>query len=176
MENMFRQNYWTRNKTFYFLNHKSLSSDGFSCMTTSNTVDSDRPCMFPFKYPRFSLVCITFFRNTQYFSSSSFLIINMYICIIKNQTSSPSPKWCIYLQGLGTIPPPEIQKLLSFGLQITFMRLIGFGLYSSIIDLIFRRSNGGKDDIFYNCTPADNIKEWCFTRLNNDSTRFRCKY
>ena len=173
MENMFRQNYWTRNKTFYFLNHKSPSSDGFSCMTTSNTVDSDRPCMFPFKYPRFSLVCITFFRNTLYFWSSS-LIINTYVSL-KTKPQVPPPSGVSIFRAWEPCHPLKFKnyfhsafKLHSWGSLVV--------AYSSIIALIFRRTNSGKDDIFYNCTPADNIKEWCFTRLNNDSTRFRCKY
>ena len=41
---------WKRNDTFYFVNQKTSQKDGFSCMTTSESTDPGRPCMFPFKY------------------------------------------------------------------------------------------------------------------------------
>ena len=41
---------WKRNDTFYFVNQKTSQNDGFPCMTTSESTDPGRPCMFPFKY------------------------------------------------------------------------------------------------------------------------------
>ena len=41
---------WKRNDTFYFVNQKTSKRDGFPCMTSSESTDPGRPCMFPFKY------------------------------------------------------------------------------------------------------------------------------
>ena len=46
-EKMIKSETWKRNETFYFVNHKNPRSEDFPCMTTSQSTDKGRPCIFP---------------------------------------------------------------------------------------------------------------------------------
>ena len=47
-ENLVKARIWKRNETFYFVNQKFNTKDGYPCMTTSESIDPGRPCAFPF--------------------------------------------------------------------------------------------------------------------------------
>ena len=49
-EQLIKNNIWKRNETFYFVNQKSDSNDGFPCITTRESDDPGRACVFPFKH------------------------------------------------------------------------------------------------------------------------------
>ena len=49
-EHLIKNNIWKRNETFYFVNQKSDSNDGFPCITTRESDDPGRACVFPFKH------------------------------------------------------------------------------------------------------------------------------
>ena len=45
-----KENVWKRNETFYFVNHPTVKTNGYPCMTTRDSTDSGKPCSFPFIY------------------------------------------------------------------------------------------------------------------------------
>ena len=47
-EELVKSNIWKRNETFYFVNQKLSDNDDFPCMTSSESNDPGRPCIFPF--------------------------------------------------------------------------------------------------------------------------------
>ena len=49
-ESLIRKYVWVRNETFYFVNHPTIESEGYPCITTQQSVDPRRPCTFPFNY------------------------------------------------------------------------------------------------------------------------------
>ena len=49
-EKLAKENVWRRNETFYFVNHPTVKTNGFPCMTTRDSMDAGKPCSFPFIY------------------------------------------------------------------------------------------------------------------------------
>ena len=47
IENLVKENTWKKNETFFFVNYRTPSLDGFPCMTTRDSVDPNKPCIFP---------------------------------------------------------------------------------------------------------------------------------
>ena len=43
-----KKNVWSRNETFYFVDFPSDSNSGYPCMTSRDSYDPNKPCMFPF--------------------------------------------------------------------------------------------------------------------------------
>ena len=44
---IFKDKLKNKNETFYFVDQKTLSNEGFPCMTKSNSYDPGKPCQFP---------------------------------------------------------------------------------------------------------------------------------
>ena len=47
IERLVKENTWDKNEIFYFLDFPTVTHPGFPCMTTKDSVDPIRPCMFP---------------------------------------------------------------------------------------------------------------------------------
>ena len=47
-----KRNVWTRNETFYFVDFPTRQTPGFPCLTTEESIDPNKPCMFPFIYKK----------------------------------------------------------------------------------------------------------------------------
>lgn len=50
IESKVKRNVWARNETFYFLDFPTRKTPGFPCLTTEESIDPNKPCMFPFIY------------------------------------------------------------------------------------------------------------------------------
>ena len=47
LENLVKENTWKKNETFFFVSYPTPKVGGFPCLTTKDSVDPSKPCMFP---------------------------------------------------------------------------------------------------------------------------------
>ena len=77
IESKVKRNVWQRNETFYFLDFPTEKTPGFPCMTTEESVDPNKPCMFPFIYKYKGLANLTY--NICISTYIAGIIVSLYI-------------------------------------------------------------------------------------------------
>ena len=50
VEEIVKENVWKRNETLYYVNFPSDNNPGYECMTSRDSYDPNKPCLFPFYY------------------------------------------------------------------------------------------------------------------------------
>ena len=81
IESKVKRNIWPRNETFYFLDFPTDKTPGFPCMTTEESVDPNKPCMFPFMYKYKGLANVKRFSFEQKYSLfNMFRIQKLHLC------------------------------------------------------------------------------------------------
>ena len=77
IESKVKRNVWPRNETFYFLDFPTEKSPGFPCMTTEESVDPNKPCMFPFIYKNKGWTYLTYTYNIEQYIAR--IIFSLYV-------------------------------------------------------------------------------------------------